>query len=261
MSLGQLPWLVDEHEDFPSAGELLSRLRHPVRLDPRVSADWPSVNGPAVGYGTMRTMSRLARDRRLGHAVFDDYARLRCSAYYPAVWQFLGRTAVLVPFAGLASIDARRMFGDRVFVRSDTNLKVFAAAVVASTELPAFAAGHPLQHDQLAVLSEVIAIEREHRCFCRGGRFVCGSSYPAPYVPLPSEASASDAIVAFAEHVAASVATIGLDPVSIDVATTPEGLRLVEVGGVNSWGAYASDLVAFVAMMESEAHARWDANH
>jgi hypothetical protein len=252
MELGNLPWLVDEHDDFPSATELLRVLRHPVRLDPRVSADWPAVEGPVVGYGTMRTMSRLARDRRLGHAVFDDYARLRCSAYYPTVWPFLGRTAVLVPFAALATIDARRMFGERVFVRSDTNLKVFAAQIITTSELPAFCAQHPHQHDQLAVLSEVIAIEREYRCFCRAGAFVCGSSYPAPYEPVPAS------LVAFAERVANA---IGLDPVSVDVAVTPEGPRLVEVGGVNSWGAYGSDLAGFVAMMEAEALARWDATH
>ncbi|HEU0034336.1 MAG TPA: ATP-grasp domain-containing protein [Kofleriaceae bacterium] len=254
MSLGQLPWLVDEHEDFPSAAELLARVAHPVRLDPGITATWPHVDGPAVGYGTMRTMSRLARDRALGHAVFDDYARLRCSAYYPVAWRYLGRTAVLVPFGALAELPVSRMFGDRVFVRSDTNLKVFAAEVVAASELPAFVARHPHQHDQLAVASEVIAIDREYRCFCRGGGFACGSSYP-----LPPFAAVPDDVRAFAEQVAASVATIGLDPVSVDVAVTPDGLRLVEVGGVNSWGLYGADPAAFVAMMEAEALARWDA--
>jgi hypothetical protein len=256
MPLGQLPWLVDEHEDFPSAAELLALVGHPVRIDPRISAEWPQVEGPAVGYGTMRTMSRLARDRGLGHAVFDDYARLRCSSYYPVAWRFLGRTAVLVPFGALATGDAARMFGDRVFVRSDTNLKVFAAEVVTTDDLPRFVARYPHQHDQLAVVSEVIAIDREYRCFCRAGRFVCGSSYPErPFEVVP------DDVRAFAEQVAASVGTIRLDPVSIDVATTPEGLKLIEVGGVNSWGAYGADLAAFVEMMEAEALARWEGMH
>jgi len=255
-ALGALPWLIDEHHDFPAAAELLGLVRHPVRLDPRPAADWPAIDGPAVGYGTMRTMSRLARDRRLGHVVFDDYARLRCSAYYPAVWRFLGRTTVLVPFGALATLDARRMFGDRVFVRSDTNLKVFAAAVVAADELPSFVAGHPHQHDQLAVVSEVIAISREYRCFVRQGAFVCGSSYPLPpHTDVPAE------VRGFAEDVAAAAASLPLDPLTVDVAITPAGPRLVELGGVNSWGLYGADRAAFVAMMEAEANDRWNLDH
>ncbi|MCP2288809.1 protein of unknown function (DUF4343) [Nocardia amikacinitolerans] len=33
-------------------------------------------------------------------------------------------------------------------------------------------------------MSEVVNFEREYRCFCRNGRFFCGSAYPIePYLP------------------------------------------------------------------------------
>ncbi|WP_301316695.1 ATP-grasp domain-containing protein [Nocardia amikacinitolerans] len=38
--------------------------------------------------------------------------------------------------------------------------------------------------NELVVVSEVVNFEREYRCFCRNGRFFCGSAYPIePYLP------------------------------------------------------------------------------
>lgn len=42
---------------------------------------------------------------------------------------------------------------------------------------------------------------------------------------------------------------------TIDVAVGANGLKLVEVGGVNSWGVYGADPRAFIEAMEAEA--RW----
>lgn len=92
---------------------------------------------------------------------------------------------------------------------------MFAATVVAADELPSFVAGHPHQHDQLAVVSEVIEISREYRCFVRQGAFVCGSSYPLPpHTDVPAE------VRGFAEDVAAAAASLPLDPLTVDVAIT-----------------------------------------
>ncbi|MCE9576269.1 MAG: ATP-grasp domain-containing protein [Deltaproteobacteria bacterium] len=249
--LGELPWLIGLHDDFPSAAALAARVRHPVLLDPSPTARLPVLALPAVAYGPMRAMLRVARDPQLAAAMGDDYARLRCSAYYPYVWRFLGRAAVLVPLVALATLDLARMFGPRVFVRSDTNFKLFTAEVHDAAAVAVLSERHAIHADALVVVSEVIAITAEYRCFCHRGQFVCGSSYPAvPYAPVPA------AMRAFAEEIAAAVAPLGLDPLTVDVAETPDGPRLVELGGVHAWGLYGSDPAAFVAMMEAAARDR-----
>jgi hypothetical protein len=218
---------------------------------------WPVVpeGRTVVGYGTMPTMTSLRRMPQLGEAVFDDYTMLRCSFYYRHVYDLLGRTAVLVPFSAVAGLPLQRMFeSDQVFLRSDTNYKLFPAGVHAIEELGHWLETYSQYRDQLVVVSEVVTFEREYRCFCRDARFVCGSSYPMePYLPVP------DHVRAFAETAAARLLTHGTTMVTVDVGVGPNGvLRLVELGGVNSWGIYGSNVADFIAAMEAEALARAD---
>ena len=44
--------------------------------------------------------------------------------------------------------------------------------------------------------------------------------------------------------------------VTVDVGVARDRLRLIEMGGVNSWGLYGADPDAFIAAMEAEALAR-----
>ncbi|MFE3189885.1 ATP-grasp domain-containing protein [Nocardia sp. NPDC059240] len=192
---------------------------------------------------------------RLGEAVFDDYTMLRCSFYYRHVYDLLGRTAVFVPFSAVAGLPLRRMFdSDQVFIRSDTNYKLFPAGVHAITELWHWLETYDQYRDELVVVSEVVPFESEYRCFCRHGRFVCGSSYPIePYLPVP------DHVRGFAEIAAQRLLAQGCTMLTVDIGVGPDGvLRLVELGGVNSWGIYGSDVGDFIAAMEAEALARAD---
>ena len=245
-------WILDLHDDFPSSRVLLPFLREPVVLerDDVLKGRWPDLEGPLVGYGTMFTMTRLRRHAQLSRAVFDDYGLLRCSSYYRWNYDLLKRTCLLVPLSALPNLPLRRMFdSDRVFVRSDTNYKLFPAAVHQLSELPDFLRCYANYQDELAVLSEVVQIDREYRCFCRQGKYVCGSSYPeAPFLQPPAQ------VRQLAELVAARLLGRGLPLVSIDVAECGDGqLRLVEIGGVNSWGLYGTDPEAFVAALEAQA--------
>lgn len=191
----------------------------------------------------MRTMMSLRRVPRLGEAVFDDYSTLRCSSYYRHVYDLLGRTAVLVPFSAVPGLPVRRMFdSDEVFVRSDTNYKLFPAGVHAIAELDRWFRSYGKYRDERVVVSEVVIFEREYRCFCRDGRFSCGSSYPlepysqslTTYVPSPRPRRRACSRMA--------------PPWSRDAA-----LCLVELGGVNSWGIYGSNVADFIDTMEAEA--------
>ncbi|MFI6169293.1 ATP-grasp domain-containing protein [Nocardia sp. NPDC051052] len=250
-------WLIDLHEDFPGSASVAAALDDAVIVEERdaMVGRWPVVQPgrTLIGYGTMPTMTRLRRVPQLGEAVFDDYTMLRCSFYYRDVYDLLGRTAVLVPFSAVSALPLRRMFdSDQVFIRSDTNYKLFPAGVHAIAELGRWLEIYDQYRDQLVVVSEVVTFEREYRCFCRNGRFVCGSSYPIkPYLPVPEH------VRGFAETAAARLLTHGSTTVTVDVGVAPDGeLRLVELGGVNSWGIYGSNVADFITAMEAEALAR-----
>jgi ATP-grasp domain-containing protein len=243
-------WILDIDADFPASAAVAARVPDPVVV-PRVTPGlevWPDVEGPVVGYGTMRTMTRMRRSK-LARAVFDDYASLRCSSYYGAIYDLLGRAAFLIPMAALGHLDLRRHLGERVFIRSDSNYKLFAAEALPATEAARFLEQRWEHRDELVVVAEVVALGDEYRVFCRRGKAFCHSSYPVePYRPAPPE------VVAFAEAAAERLA--GVVPsgmLTVDVAVGADRLRIVEVGGVNSWGIYGSDIDAFIATMEAEA--------
>src|SRR5512132_1188999 len=178
-------WILDIDADFPASAAVAARVPEPIVV-PRVTPGlevWPDVEGPIVGYGTMRTMTRMRRSK-LARAVFDDYGPLRCSAYYGAIYELLGRTAFLVPMVALAHLDLRRHFGEQVFIRSDSNYKLFPAETVATSEVARFVEQRWEHRDELVVVAEVVALGEEYRCFCRRGAVFCHSSYPVePYRP------------------------------------------------------------------------------
>lgn len=245
-------WILDLHPDFPSSETLRARLQDPVILDRQdvLKGSWPDLDGPLVGYGTMFSMTRLRRHPQLNRAVFDDYQLLRCSAYYRWTYDLLGRNCILVPLKAVPSLPLERMFAsDRIFLRSDSNYKLFPSAVHSLSGLPEWIQTYQTYQDELVVISEVIEIGQEYRCFCSHGRYVCGSSYPdPPFQSPPAEVRAT------AEQTALRMLEQGLSLASIDLAECADGrLRLVELGGVNSWGLYGSDPDAFIAALEAKA--------
>jgi hypothetical protein len=260
--MDEVTWLLELDPDFPGPervleGHLRARSSGVILLDPGPpwAPRWPQVDGPLVAYGTMRTLRRLQQHRPLSRAVFDDYPSLRCSVYYRHVYDLLGRDAVLVPLAALAHLDLARRFGDRFFVRPESNYKLFPAQIVGSAGARAFVDLQREHATELVVVSEVVDLGEEFRCFCRDGEVFAHSSYPAePWGPAPA------GVQRFAAEAAARLR--GVTPsgmLTIDVARAADGrLRLVEIGGVNSWGVYGADLPAFVAAMEAEAREVWE---
>ncbi|HEU4535134.1 MAG TPA: ATP-grasp domain-containing protein [Polyangiaceae bacterium] len=245
-------WLLEFDPDFPGPALVAPHVEAHVVLGPRRPWDdeWPEVAPPFVAYGTMRTLRAMQRRPGLSAAVFDHYPSLRCSSYYRAVYDLLGRVAYILPLGGLPHARLERAFGARAFVRPDTNDKRLAAQPLDTARVAEFVELYREHRDELVVVSEFVELGDEYRCFCRDGRAFCHSSYPAePYRPAPPE------VVAFAERAAARLAAVVPSRMlSVDVAAGAGGaLRLVEVGGVNSWGLYGGDPRAFVAAMEAEA--------
>jgi hypothetical protein len=246
-------WILDLHPDFPGSEVVRSHLQQAVVVDKHdiIMQRWPDLPLPVVGYGTMFMLTRLAHVPNLAQAVFDDYAKLRCSTYYRYIYDLIGRTCVFVPFSALPTLPLERMFGSSVFVRSDSNYKLFPARVLALTEIEGWLQLYQQHRDELVVVAEVVTFKREYRCFCRNGTFFCGSAYPEPYEAVPAH------VQRFAEQAAERMAKIGINMLTVDVGITGEQLQIVEIGGVNSWGIYGSNVAAFIAAMEAEALSRW----
>jgi hypothetical protein len=247
----RVSWLIELDPDFPGPSQLLAHLREPSVLEkPQPGHElWPDAKPPCVAYGTMRTLTRLQRHPKLGVAVFDNYPALRCTSYYRYVYDLLGRRAFIVPMVALPRLNLASMFGEQVFIRSDSNFKLFAAQVWPSRSVADLLDQQSIHREELVVVSEVVSLGQEYRCIFRDGRLVCHSSYPdEPYRPAPAE------VIRFAEGVAQRLLqTLGLRMVSVDVAQGSDRLRLVEVGGVNSWGIYGGSPPAFIQAMEAEA--------
>jgi hypothetical protein len=256
--MAKVRWLLEYDDDFPGPIEILrsgmveiAELQPGKLWDPR----WPQVKPPVVAYGTMRTLRRLQEYKPLAMAVFDNYPALRWSTFVPYVYDMLYRELFLVPLAALEHLDLQRHFGDQVFIRPETNYKLFAAKVIQTTEIAKFIDFHREHQQELIVISEVVELGQEYRCFCRKGRVFCHSSYPQePYHPAPPQ------VVAFAEQCAHRLyQTRSLRMLTIDVACSADGtLRLVEIGGVNSWGIYGANRHDFIHAMEAEAREIWN---
>ena len=251
-------WLLEEDPDFPGpqalrASQLVDLI--PLEPGPPWAPRWPAVEGPAVAYGTMRTLRRLQAHAPLAHAVFDSYPALRWSSWLPSLYEFLGREVFLAPMGALAHLDLRRHFGARVFVRPETNYKLFASGVVGVDDIPRFLDFHREHARELVVLAQIVDLGQEFRCFCREGEVFTHSSYPdLPYTEAPPS------VLAVARRCARRLLEErGIRMVTVDLALDRGGqVRLVEIGGVNSWGVYGSALPPFVAAMEAEAILSWE---
>lgn len=252
-------WLLEESHDFTdpmrcapfvSKSEVLGSSRGALEVYRNRE---PA--GPVVACGTLRQLTRLARDPQWGIAVWDDYEALRCQRYYAYLYPYLKRLAVLVPMNALEHMDVRALFGERVAIRPDTNTKPFEGQVCETLKLDAFVASHPARGDELVVLSEVLDLVAEYRVWCAHGEVVTASGY------LSGEGGiAEEDVLSFSREVAGLVAAHGVPLLSVDVARCATGeLALMEIGGVQSWGLYDADIKAYVAMMERHALVQWRA--
>lgn len=247
-------WIFDFDYDFTIPQEIAKYVKEYVVLPQEsVILDWPKISHPCIAYGTMRKLSQILRQPNICEAVFDNYISLRCSSYYRFIYDLLGRTIIIVPFSALLHIDWNKMFGDKIFIRPDGNHKPFEAEIVQNKDLRNFVQRYQTKYEnELIVVSEVVHLGKEYRCFCRDGKVFCHSSYPeSPYEPAPLD------VISFAEKVAMRLMKQGLSMITVDVAKETN-LRIVEIGGVNSWGIYGGNISDFVREMELEAIKRYN---
>lgn len=247
----EVTWLLEIHHDFTDPERMIPHVGRHVLLDTDDlrRGKVPQIEGPVVAYGRFKCLTHLL-GTSLSRAVFDDYRSLQCSIYYRHLYPYLHRMAVLIPMIGLTEMNPETVFGKEFFVRPDSNKKPFEAKKVSVDTLGDYLASHRNFHHDLVVVSEVISIAREFRCFCREGKVFASSAYPPPDIEV-----APPAVIEFSEEVAQTVLqSLGMNMISVDVAVDPDGkCRLIEIGGVNSWGIYGVDENVFAKALEAEA--------
>lgn len=204
----------------------------------------PDVAGPVFVYGSTG-LGYVAKQRGWQPGYFDqnlDY-ELMLNRYGSLA---LNAGAVCAPLGDIQPGWAR------FFVRPVEDNKSFAGMVMTQDEFATFrsnvAALSEEQDVTLRLVDRIVAapltrIEAEYRFFVIAGRVVTGSCYKvgdqvqsSPRVPEAVQAFAQSCV----DHWHPNAAF------TIDIAETPEGLRVIELNSANSAGFYACDVGAII---------------
>lgn len=216
-------------------------------------------DGPVVFYGSVALL-RDAQRRGLSYAplAWCDGQRLRCASYYPR-WgrHLLQREYGMYPLGDLPRLwpflCATYGEDDAVFLRPDENDKEFTGEVVPREDFArwwactAQAAPPP---ELLCVVARPVLIRAEWRLIIADGKVITGSQYRRRG-SLCIEAGFPEDAAQLAETAAAEWAP---HPIfSVDVAETPEGPRIIELGSINCSGFYQCDLRSVARAMKTIA--------
>lgn len=137
----------------------------------------------------------------------------------------------------------------RFFIRPDADYKGMPGKVMEPERFDAWRANAiadpvlPISADLEVMVAPLRPIWSEYRCIVIDGRYVTGSRYKlggvAGYSP-----DVGDRIVRFVEErIAEWNPRLGL---AIDVADTPDGLKVIETNAISSAGFYAIDMARYV---------------
>lgn len=247
-------WIVQENLINPATRDhlvsLLQDRKTPFNLAKLVpffhqlEVDLAEPVGPVFVYGSTG-LGHVAKARRWRPGYFDaglDY-EVMLAQYGDLA---LNAGAVCAPLG-----EMQRRF-DRFFVRPVNDEKSFAGGVMTWEAFEAFRAGVGGVADQQdatlhlsdrVVVAPLTEIAAEFRFFAVGSRVVAGSLYKlgdrvhsSGHVPLEVARFAQDCVDLWAPNQA----------FAIDIAVTPQGLRVIEVNSANSAGFYACDVGAIV---------------
>lgn len=140
---------------------------------------------------------------------------------------------------------------DHFFIRPIFDFKIFAGSVITpdnfkSWQEKAVAYGDTLNGDSLVVVSPVRKIYSEYRFFVVNGEVVTGSQYKIGH-RVKSSSDVETPIIRFTKDM---VNLWGpAEAFVIDIADTPDGLRVIEYNCINSAGFYACDCQQIVSAL------------
>lgn len=228
--------LVAMHDDLDNEG------RHrPIMLDP--------IEGPVFVIGTT-SMKAVSEAHGWDPGFIDAPTLEECHAAWGE--HMLNHGASFGKLGSVTPPDA-----DAFFIRPDRSGKAFSGTVVKATvfedwrrdligdeQRPGATAGTSV------MIAPVRPIWSEYRCILVDGRYVTGSRYKTGAVWSQSP-DVGNRIVRFAEERGAEWRP--RRAMCIDVADTPDGLKVVEANAVSSAGFYSNDMARFVDAIETIA--------
>lgn len=212
----------------------------------------PAPGACVIVYGSLNAV-KYARRQPWVPGVWCNFDQLRCSAYLARWGRFsVHREYMLVPLG-----DLRRLapflyeefsVGDTLFIRPDDNAKSFDGSVVAWGAMDSWLTSlEPLclRSDLLCLISRPAEILAEYRFVIALRKVVTGSMYRKDgafelSAAWPTEASQK------AHEIANSTEYNPQLMYVMDIAETPRGYQLLEIGSVNCAGLYKCDLDAVV---------------
>lgn len=220
----------------PMVPHLISReTGEPMMLD--------AIEGPVFVVGTT-SMKAVSADHGWSPGYVDAPTQEECVAAWGT--HMLNADAL---FGAIADISPP---ADRaLFVRPDEGSKAFTGLVVQAGGFEAWRqsvthrdAAYPVAPDRRIMVAGVKTIWSEYRCIVVDGRYVTGSRYRTGRTVSYSPEVGSR-FVRFVEERVAEWNPRGA--LCIDVADTPEGIKVIETNDVSSCGFYAMDMGLFAA--------------
>jgi hypothetical protein len=209
---------------------------------------------PVMVYGSMNLMKWLLRKHEWPKLAWYDFARLRCQNYYAHWGEFLLQRQYA--FLPLAEIGRRKNWvfdtfghGGAVFIRPDDNAKSFGGGIVQQEKFDEWyklANFYDAGPESLAVVSAPVAIHAEWRLVIGHKQIITGSQYKRDGKDEVSAAYPTE----LAEFVQTFTKASSFEPHPVyvmDIASTDDGYRLIEIGSVCCASLYACDLTRVVA--------------
>lgn len=263
-------WLVQQTKDTdPSnkliyAAEELGLKVHVSRYRPFEEPDLSFLpeDQPVVFHGAIGCV-RSWSERKLPIKPFAwfDFDKLSCHNYYSHWGEFLAVPYyMLLPVGDLHrltdhifNVCGTKKHGSdeiQVFIRPDTNDKLFTGEVVAKGRFDSFMNWIYVEEnisEQLCVVAPTVNFVSEWRLFIADGKVVAGSQYKDGYC-LHCDPSWSEEATVFAEKVAAKWSPHPF--YVLDVGLLTDGnYRVVECGSANCAGIYQADPKPIVEAM------------
>lgn len=192
------------------------------------------------------------------HAPWEE---LRCQSYYKVLRErILQRDHTFIPLGELRGM-RKNLFSSSLvedgclFIRPDGNDKVFTGGCITNEgfeedfKLMSFYDPSP---STVVVVARPQKIQAEARFLVVGGKLITGSYYRTGSQSLRLEAPAS--LLSIAEGHLQFCLSQGFNPSPswvLDLAKTPNGWSIIEVGATSCCGLYKCDLVKFVQALSS----------
>lgn len=213
-----------------------------------------------IVHGDIDLATRVRRESRWVPGAYCNVERLKCSAYYTALGEFLlAREYIMVPFGDLLRqrdfLFATLGKDDQLFVRPDSPLKLFSGQLVGFDTFEAdveFLGFYEFDTAEIVVVSRPQTIECEWRFVVADKQVIAGATYGRD-----SKEALQAQVGDPAWEYVAQVTSSGYEPDPVwiaDICSTPDGeLRLLEINAFSYGQLYSIDKSPIVEAVSRRA--------